>query len=163
MHFFSASLALGLATSVTARYLPRDLNQPAVYSSDLASRQAGVLDVSTIQQSADGSVPHFAYEDKTLDTSKLSSVFKRGTIDVTGSAITTPNYTLAGEDNCKVFPGDAQWPSDEDWEALDSTTDGPLLKPLPQAHICYSNGTGILVDNATCQAMTDRWTDPFFQ
>jgi hypothetical protein len=163
MHIFSASLALGLATSATARYLPRDLNQPAVYSSDLASRQAGVLDVSTIQQSADGSVPHFAYEDKTLETSKLSSVFKRGAIDVTGSAKTTPNYILAGEDNCKVFPGDAQWPSDDEWEALDSATDGPLLKPLPQAHICYSNGTGIPVDNATCQAMTDRWTDPFFQ
>lgn len=162
MHIFSASLALGLATSVTARYLPRDPNQPAVYTSDLASRQAGGLDVSAIQQSADGSVPHFAYEDKTLDTSKLSSVFEHGAIDVTGSATTPPNYTLAGTNNCKVFPGDLEWPSDDDWEALDSATDGPLLKPLPQAHICYSNGTGISVDNATCQAMTSSWTDPFF-
>ena len=163
MHLFLASVALWLATSVTARYLPRDLNQPAVYTSDLASRQAGALDVSIIQQSADGNVPHFAYEDETLDTSKLSSVFKRGTIDVTGSATTTPNHTLSGNVNCKVFPGDLQWPSDDDWEALDSATDGPLLKPLPQAHICYTNGTGISVDNATCQAMTDHWTDPYFQ
>jgi hypothetical protein len=163
MLFFSASVALGLATSVTARYLPQDLNQPAVYTSDLASRQESALDVFTIQQSADGSVPHFAYEDKTLDTSNLSSVFAHGAIDVTGSATATPNYTLAGTDNCKVFPGDLQWPSDDDWEALDSATDGPLLKPLPQAHICYSNGTGIPVDNATCQAMTQSWSDPFFQ
>jgi hypothetical protein len=163
MHFFSASVALGLATSVTARYLPQDLNQPAVYTSDLASRQEAALDVSTIQQSADGSVPHFAYEDKKLDTSKLSSIFRRGAIDVTGSEISTPNYTLTGTDDCKVFPGDLQWPSDNDWEALDSATDGPLLKPLPQAHICYSNGTGLPVDNATCQAMTQSWSDPFFQ
>jgi hypothetical protein len=162
MYFSSASVAIyaGLATGVTARYLPRNVNQPVVYSSDLVPHQEIV---PAIQQSADGSVPHFAYEGKTLDTSKLSSLFKHSVIDVTGSATTTPNYTLAGTDNCKVFPGDLQWPSEDDWEALDSATDGPLLKPLPQAHICYSNGTGIPVDEVTCQAMTDSWTDPFFQ
>lgn len=160
MHFFQASLALGLATSVTARYLPRDLDQPLVYTSDLAPRQEAVL---SIQQSPDGSVPRFAYEDETLDTSKLDSIFKRGDIDVTGSKTATPDYTLAGSENCKVFPGDTQWPSDDDWEALDAVTASPLLKPLPQAHICYTNGTGNPVDNATCQTMTDSWRDPYFQ
>ena len=160
MYFSSVSVCLGLVTSVTARYLPRDLDQPLVYSSDLAPRQEAA---PSIQQSADGSVPRFAYEDETLDTSKLSTIFNRGDIDVTGSATTTPDYTLAGTDNCKIFPGDTQWPSDDDWEALDAATDGPLLKPLPQAHVCYSNGTGNPVDNATCQTLTDSWQDPYFQ
>lgn len=162
MHFSSASVVLGMATSVTARYLPRDLNQPTVYTSELAARQEAAS-LSSIRQSADGNVPHFAYEDKTLDTSKLSDVFKRGEIDVIDSAVTPPYYSLAGTDNCKAFPGDPEWPADDDWEALDAAIDGPLLKPVPQAHICYSNGTGDAIDNATCQVMTDSWSDPFFQ
>ena len=160
MYFSSALGLVTLASGVTARYLPRDLNQPLVYTSDLAPRQESV---PTIRQSADGSVPHFAYEEKTLLASNLSDLFRRGAIDVTGHAATTPNYTLAGTNDCKVFPGDLEWPPDDDWEALDSATSGLLLKPLPQANICYTNGTGISVDNATCQAMTDSWNDPFFQ
>lgn len=160
MFFSSASVALGLATSVTARYLPRNPEEPTVHASDLITRQESI---PTIEQSADGSVPAFAYEESTLSGTSASGLSKFGELDVTASNTATVDYTLTGTDNCKVFPGDAQWPSDEDWEALDSATTSPLLKPLPQAHICYSNGTGIAVDNATCQAVTDSWTDPFFQ
>jgi hypothetical protein len=62
-----------------------------------------------------------------------------------------------------MFPSDAAWPSSQAWGALDLVTDGSLLKPIPQAHVCYANGTGDVVNATQCAALTANWTDPYFQ
>ncbi|KAI1161971.1 hypothetical protein F5B18DRAFT_653107 [Nemania serpens] len=38
---------------------------------------------------------------------------------------------------CKVFPGDAKWPSESQWARLNASIDGVLLKPKPAASVCY--------------------------
>lgn len=137
--------------------------------------------VTTIQQSADGAVPLFPYEEQSLTADELQSIEKElrrhygasacetllGLLEVSAVDVTQEqgvvNYTLAGPDNCKLFPGDAAYPSVLEWAALNLTTGGALLQPVPQAHICYANGTGSVPDPSECSYMTDEWTNPFFQ
>ncbi|KAI7369207.1 hypothetical protein KC354_g2093 [Hortaea werneckii] len=105
-------------------------------------------------------MPYFKYEKLHLTADevkaiqkKLSRTFGRkwshywnlfsfSPIDVTQDHNTPVNYTLTGPDNRKPFPGDAAWPSLWEWQALDLVTGGALIKPVPQAHVCYSNSTG---------------------
>ncbi|KAJ3573628.1 hypothetical protein NPX13_g4624 [Xylaria arbuscula] len=49
---------------------------------------------------------------------------------------------------CKVFPGDAAWPSESDWARLNASIDGVLLKPKPAASACYP---GPDYNQAQCQ------------
>jgi hypothetical protein len=39
---------------------------------------------------------------------------------------------------CKAFPGDPEWPTDEEWSRFNKTVGGALLKPLPPASVCYT-------------------------
>ncbi|KAF2116668.1 FAD binding domain-containing protein [Lophiotrema nucula] len=57
---------------------------------------------------------------------------------------------------CKVYPGDANWPSDETWAKLNDVLDGRLLtKPEPQASVCYN---GPLYDAEKCANITATWS-----
>ncbi|KAI1264601.1 FAD-binding domain-containing protein [Xylariaceae sp. FL1019] len=38
---------------------------------------------------------------------------------------------------CKVFPGDADWPSEQQWKSLNSSLSGVLLRPRLAASVCY--------------------------
>ena len=40
-------------------------------------------------------------------------------------------------ERCKVFPGDAAWPSQEEWNRLNTSLGGVLLNPVPPAAVCY--------------------------
>ncbi|EME81240.1 uncharacterized protein MYCFIDRAFT_189443 [Pseudocercospora fijiensis CIRAD86] len=58
---------------------------------------------------------------------------------------------------CKLFPGDRNWPSPSQWHLLDAVTDGGLLQARPVSGVCY-NGTG--ASNSTaCRTVTDNWND----
>ncbi len=52
----------------------------------------------------------------------------------------------AGPD-CKVYPGAAGWPDDDQWSRLNSSLGGVLLKPVPAAAACYD---GPHKDEAKC-------------
>jgi hypothetical protein len=56
---------------------------------------------------------------------------------------------------CKVFPGDLLWPRPEVWTALDILTDRRLLKPLPQARVCYD---GPDYNGTKCAELTAVWS-----
>jgi hypothetical protein len=154
---FYFGVVFGAASTVTARYTPRSPDQHLVYLHDLVS-----IDVSypTLEQDSSGSIPYFAYEENFVSaTEPLPRLFKHANNLTTGLV----NYTLKGPGNCKVFPGDANWPAYADWAALDDITGGALLKPTPQAHICYGNGISNASQSAACLALTNGWTDPFTQ
>lgn len=38
---------------------------------------------------------------------------------------------------CKVGPGDAGWPSDQEWATFNKSLSGRLLKPAPAGAVCY--------------------------
>ncbi|KAL2842314.1 hypothetical protein BJX68DRAFT_270759 [Aspergillus pseudodeflectus] len=60
---------------------------------------------------------------------------------------------------CKVFPGDALWPSRSIWSLLDTVTGGALVKGVPRASTCYS---GPAYDAADCEYLTSQWTNSYF-
>lgn len=149
--------ALGVATSVQARYTPRSSDLPLVYLDDLVARDAAY---ETLAQDATGRVPYFAFEEGSLlSDESLPDVLRRAGNATAGLL----NHTLKGPGNCKVFPGDANWPSTQDWAALDHFTGNALLKPTPQAHVCYGNGTANASQSSACLDLTKRWPDPFAQ
>lgn len=168
---------LGVATVATALHLPPIGDRPRVHLDDLVPRG---VDYPTLQQDATGRVPYFGSEEQhltaedirsveellqgrhsTVDVRKQMELFRFGDLETDESIADSGDYTLKGPDNCKVYPGDADWPSSQDWDALNAVTTNALLKPAPQAHICYgSNGT---TNSTACQELTERWNDPFAQ
>jgi hypothetical protein len=46
------------------------------------------------------------------------------------------DYVSEGPE-CKAFPGTAEWPADEEWNKLNASLSGALLKPAPAAAVCY--------------------------
>ncbi|KAH7072254.1 FAD/FMN-containing isoamyl alcohol oxidase-like protein MreA [Paraphoma chrysanthemicola] len=55
---------------------------------------------------------------------------------------------------CKTVPGDADWPSEQDWNAFNETLGGVLLKPRPLASVCYE-GDGY--DARKCESLKANW------
>ena len=151
------AVALGVTTSVRARYTPRSSDLPLVYLDDLVARGATY---QTLAQDATRRIPYFAFEENSLlSDDSLPDVFRRASNATAGLF----NHNLKGPGNCKVFPGDANWPSAQDWAVLDDVTGHALLKPTPQAHICYGNGTANASQSSACLDLTKRWPDPFAQ
>lgn len=74
-----------------------------------------------------------------------------------------PSYGIGHAGNsslvrCKVYPGDSKWPSSGEWAQLNRTLGGALLKGVPAASICYSNGTRGY-DEAACSNLAANWTN----
>ena len=62
---------------------------------------------------------------------------------------------------CKTFPGDDAWPSGAQWDALNGLLGGSLIPTVPIAASCY-HSWGVY-DQARCAAVTENFTDPYFQ
>ncbi|KAH8899141.1 hypothetical protein GQ53DRAFT_878520 [Thozetella sp. PMI_491] len=61
------------------------------------------------------------------------------------SAATAQDQTESAE--CRAFPGTADWPAEDEWQGLNTTLGGALLKPIPVSSVCY---TGPHYNAATC-------------
>ncbi|KAK1580571.1 FAD binding domain-containing protein [Colletotrichum navitas] len=61
---------------------------------------------------------------------------------------------------CKSVPGDAAWPSEASWKALDQATGGKLVKTAPVAQSCYD---GPSMDLQECAYVSKMWSDQDFQ
>jgi hypothetical protein len=45
--------------------------------------------------------------------------------------------TAGASPACRAFPGTKSWPSRSEWDQLNDTMEGALLKPLPAGVVCY--------------------------
>jgi hypothetical protein len=66
---------------------------------------------------------------------------------------------LLKPETCRCFPGDACWPSDETWSALNTTVGGRLIKTVPLGKPCH----GIDYEDAECKALASVWKKPTVQ
>lgn len=57
------------------------------------------------------------------------------------------NSSSASTPACKAYPGSSDWPVDSEWNQLNSSLGGVLLKPTPPAVVCYP---GPLYDASKC-------------
>lgn len=71
------------------------------------------------------------------------------------------NAARSSAATCKVFPGDAAWPSSKTWNTLSSAVGkGALIKTIPLAAPCY-NSWGY--NQAECADLTANWTNSYLQ
>jgi hypothetical protein len=57
---------------------------------------------------------------------------------------------------CKLTPHDAAWPSDEEWNALNATINGTLIRTTPAASSCYPGNPFNAPTN--CTEVTTHWS-----
>ena len=57
---------------------------------------------------------------------------------------------------CRCLPGDECWPSDSDWQALNSSIGGRLIATAPLASVCHSPN----YDSAQCTPLSRVWDLP---
>ncbi|QBZ55220.1 hypothetical protein PoMZ_00115 [Pyricularia oryzae] len=62
--------------------------------------------------------------------------------------------------HCKVTPLDAGWPSSEEWDRLNSTISGRLVRPVPPGAVCHADQPSHSTDG--CIATRSQWRDPSF-
>lgn len=70
------------------------------------------------------------------------------------------NITVQPAGFCKVFPGDADWPSQSTWERFNELLDGALIPTVPSAAPCYPNWG--LYDKAKCLAIQANFSSPWY-
>jgi hypothetical protein len=54
---------------------------------------------------------------------------------------------------CRSLPGDANYPSVEDWKSLNSSIGGRLIQGVPLAQICYGGGR----NSTACSDLKRDW------
>ncbi|KAI1075950.1 hypothetical protein F5B20DRAFT_343420 [Whalleya microplaca] len=69
---------------------------------------------------------------------------------VTSAATTTPEGRPA---SCKCLPGDACWPSEDEWTALNNTVGGRLIATIPLGSPCHIP----TFNAAECAALQAQW------
>ncbi|KAL4762065.1 uncharacterized protein BDW70DRAFT_167241 [Aspergillus foveolatus] len=57
---------------------------------------------------------------------------------------------------CRYLPNDPQWPSTEQWQQLNNSVGGRLIRGIPLASPCH----GEEYNNITCGALQERWASP---
>lgn len=95
-------------------------------------------------------VKPFDYEIIQLDNHGLPPLFSFGN----SHGITTAK-------GCKVFPGDAEWPSGQAWALFNQTLNGTLIQTVPLAAPCYASWPEY--NPAECEAITSAWNDSSLQ
>ncbi len=74
-----------------------------------------------------------------------------------GNASSVPS-TYSGP-RCKIGPGDADWPSEQEWTSFNKSLGGKLLKPLPPGAVCYA---GAHYDKARCEFVSGPAANTLF-
>ncbi|KAK3985305.1 6-hydroxy-D-nicotine oxidase [Cladorrhinum sp. PSN332] len=108
--------------------------------------------------------PLFSWEQRSLNEPSLQALIKDTDTQEYSqlfafdkSVALQPDRLQSG--SCKVFPGDAEWPSQSTWDAFDKVLGGALIKTVPLAAPCYQN-TG-LYDAEKCALITNSYSNAY--
>ena len=71
------------------------------------------------------------------------------------AAAAPASSNLTKERVCHLLPADAEWPSGADWNSLNDTVGGRLIRGIPLAQSCYKPN----LDSAACAEIREQWTD----
>ncbi|KAL4976032.1 hypothetical protein BDW66DRAFT_151378 [Aspergillus desertorum] len=75
---------------------------------------------------------------------------------IVSSAVTAVPGRPTTDSICRYLPGDAQWPSTEQWQRLNDSVDGRLIRGKPLAGSCH----GEEYNSSTCSGLQASWTNP---
>ncbi|KAI0011566.1 isoamyl alcohol oxidase [Xylariaceae sp. FL0662B] len=63
---------------------------------------------------------------------------------------------VAAESECRCFPGDSCWPSEQTWSSFNASVGGKLIRTVPLGNVCHDPQ----YDKVGCDALKSVWTDP---
>ncbi|KAI5798912.1 FAD binding domain-containing protein [Geopyxis carbonaria] len=75
-------------------------------------------------------------------------------------AAVAAHTVAATASSCKTYPGDAGWPSERQWGALNKTVGGRLIADVPLAAVCHDGPLGAY-DAAACADVQENWSKPW--
>lgn len=61
--------------------------------------------------------------------------------------------------DCRCFPGDACWPSTDEWNSLNKTVNGRLIATIPLAAACHDDQY-VAYDSERCAKLQNNWLNP---
>lgn len=67
--------------------------------------------------------------------------------------------SAASQPSCRYIPGDIGWPNQRQWDSLNRTVNGQLIRTLPAGHVCHDP----TYNEAQCKDLLAKWGDPFFK
>lgn len=125
-----------------------------------------IISFGAAQGTSDHAYPLFEYETTSLTKERLEDLLAEAGISDDaplfafddGTQKTNPGSSRPA---CKVFPGDAEWPSQSTWHNFDELLGGALIETVPVAAPCYNN-LGVY-DAERCAAVRDSFANPYFQ
>ena len=100
----------------------------------------------------------FSFETIQLTDGVLANLSNDIYIDVPGFSFlqtALPAKEKSKSKKCKTYPDDPEWPSEQKWNQLDALLGGALIKTVPEASLCYHNGS--VSNSSQCQTLTDNW------
>lgn len=83
-----------------------------------------------------------------------------------GNAAATVKFTIVSEartpgkrtdSECRCFPGDACWPTESDWKALNQSVNGQLVATVPIGSVCHGDET---YEAKECANLKEAWHVP---
>lgn len=72
------------------------------------------------------------------------------------STFSTASYL---KERCHCFPGDACWPSELTWQALNSSVHGRLVATVPLGAACHDP----IYNPGICKNLQEHWLEPVTQ
>jgi len=109
---------------------------------------------------------HRLKEDFDIDSSKLNIAtsvrMPRLSVILLVVAICFSNATALSQSNqlhsprCRYLPGDAYWPNTHEWQQLNTSISGRLIKTIPLGSACH----GPTYDVEVCAALARTWDLP---
>lgn len=75
---------------------------------------------------------------------------------VAATALFRSVAVVYGESACRYLPGDAEWPSVDEWNQLNTSVSGRLIAAVPEGHVCHDP----TYDETACAALQSNWIMP---
>ncbi|KAF2129146.1 FAD-binding domain-containing protein [Dothidotthia symphoricarpi CBS 119687] len=77
------------------------------------------------------------------------------------AAVPYTRSLIRTDSNCRVLPGDSNWPTKEVWNRLNQTVGGRLIATVPLGAVCHPGGyADIEPDGAKCTELAQKWDLP---
>ncbi|OAL49332.1 FAD-binding domain-containing protein [Pyrenochaeta sp. DS3sAY3a] len=127
----------------------------------MAARTLALLFALRAAGAAAASAPYplFPYETKQLTDGIIAKLppDQQKLFGFDDTAVNSNFMTRSGE--CKVFPGDVDWPSETTWDTFNAAIEGALIPTVPIGAPCFKSWG--VHDEAKCAEIESQWTNPY--
>ena len=130
---------------------------------DLSIRKHSVTNSISFQATAAETIDGeglFAFEKVQLTERVISQLSNQGLVGLKQFSFEDFLANTNHSQKCKTYPDDKEWPSEETWQQFNTLLGGALIRTVPEAAICYRNGS-VVCDMLAAINFSERRTQKF--